>query len=752
MLKRKMLRDVGNYKVQFISIFLMAFIGVFVFTGMYAETASYETTIDNYYEQSNMADGWIYSNYLVDEFIHQVDCLGATTQMERQLVVDSQANLEGMPNVILHFVENNTISKFYLTEGKKLDINDSQGVWLDKNFAEARNLKVGDEISFENNGTKIKKTIRGLGYSPEYIFNTPKESIVPNYTSTGFAYMSHKAYPSNNIPYNVLNVKFDGTPETFLKLLSYRLDGYFTAFIEKTDHPSADAVEESISQQHSVSSALPPIFIIISMVMLSTTMKRIITHQRNEIGILKANGFKNNKIALHYISIGTLVVLLASILGAIIGPVAFHMIAHPSRTLYFKFPYWNSIGFITSAITVILMGIISVIVSYYSIEQIINEPPSITIKPMAPKLTTSEFVETLKIWKRLSFNIRWNYRNIKRNKFRAMTTIIGVFGCTILLITGLGLYEQIDDSKDWYFNDVNHFESKLIIDDDLNLSQINSISQKVNGSPIMESSVEIIKDKTEVASLVVTNNSDLITLTNDNHDKIDLQEDEVSISKKMAEMMNISVGDTIDCRTIGSYKDIHIKIDKIHSSPFSQGLVMSPHKLEQLGFNYTPTSIVTSKHITQDYDGIRSVTYLNDMSNQWDKMEETSMIIISSLIIFSVILALVILYNLNSISFTEMENEIATLKILGFKTTYLAKLLATQSLAFIIVGFLLGIPISYYILSILITLFGKDIYLVPTISLTNLVVTFVIIISVSMIMNLYFLRKIRKFDMANYLK
>ncbi|RAP51604.1 MAG: hypothetical protein BZ133_02625, partial [Methanosphaera sp. SHI613] len=328
----------------------------------------------------------------------------------------------------------------------------------------------------------------------------------------------------------------------------------------------------------------------------------------------------------------------------------------------------------------------------------------------------------------------------------------GVFGCTILLITGLGLYEQIDDSKDWYFNDVNHFESKLIIDDDLNLSQINSISQKVNGSPIMESSVEIIKDKTEVASLVVTNNSDLITLTNDNHDKIDLQEDEVSISKKMAEMMNISVGDTIDCRTIGSYKDIHIKIDKIHSSPFSQGLVMSPHKLEQLGFNYTPTSIVTSKHITQDYDGIRSVTYLNDMSNQWDKMEETSMIIISSLIIFSVILALVILYNLNSISFTEMENEIATLKILGFKTTYLAKLLATQSLAFIIVGFLLGIPISYYILSILITLFGKDIYLVPTISLTNLVVTFVIIISVSMIMNLYFLRKIRKFDMANYLK
>lgn len=97
MLKRKMIRDILNYKVQFISIFLMAFIGVFVFTGMYVETNSYETTINDYYEQSNMADGWIYSNYLIDEFLPQVYYLGATNQMERQLVVDSQAKLEGMP-------------------------------------------------------------------------------------------------------------------------------------------------------------------------------------------------------------------------------------------------------------------------------------------------------------------------------------------------------------------------------------------------------------------------------------------------------------------------------------------------------------------------------------------------------------------------------------------------------------------------------------------------------------------------------
>lgn len=116
----------------------MAFLGVFVFTGIGGEVAGLEVTIDNFYEDTNIADGWIYSPYLNDLFLDQVWYLGATTQMERQLVVDSIADFENNPEVTLHFVENNTISKFYLIEGKPLEINDSEGVWLDKSFADAK--------------------------------------------------------------------------------------------------------------------------------------------------------------------------------------------------------------------------------------------------------------------------------------------------------------------------------------------------------------------------------------------------------------------------------------------------------------------------------------------------------------------------------------------------------------------------------------------------------------------------------------
>ena len=113
MLFKKMLRDISDYKFQFISIFLLAFLGVFLFSGINAEEMGLESSIDNYYDETNIADGWIYSPYLNELFLEQVYMLGPTTQMERQLVLDSLAELDDNPDITLHFVENNTMSKFY---------------------------------------------------------------------------------------------------------------------------------------------------------------------------------------------------------------------------------------------------------------------------------------------------------------------------------------------------------------------------------------------------------------------------------------------------------------------------------------------------------------------------------------------------------------------------------------------------------------------------------------------------------------
>ena len=753
MLKKKMLRDIRKHKTQFISIFLMAFLGVFVFAGVGGESVGLEVNVDKFYEDTNLADGWIYSNYINDLFLYQVDVLGATTQMERQLVVDSVADFSNDPEITLHFVENNTISKFYLVKGEPLDINDKNGVWLDKSFADAKGLNVGDKITFKFENYTIEKKIKGIGYSPEYVYHASKSSVIPDFSKIGFAYMSHKAFPEDTIPYNVLNVKFDGTAKNYNDILSYHMDGYYSSFVERSEHTSVSQFSEEMDQHQMMAGIFPVVFIMIAMLILLTTMTRIIAHQRTQIGILKACGFKDKSIIFHYISYGFWLVLIGSILGLIIGPMTLPQLFYPSMSSTYILPSWEpawNMDFIYVALAMIIM---SVLVSYYAVKSIFNENPADTIRPKAPKVSSSGFIEKLGFFKHLSFNARWNYRDAKRNKFRALMTIIGVIGCTALLVSAFGMYDGMNDLKEWEFNQINHYDSKLVIDDEASDSEIDEVADEVNGDKIMESAIEIESGAVKKSgSLLVLNHTDLVTPTDYDWNKIKIADDEVSISRKMADMLGVDVGDTVKWHIMGSDKWIKTKIDKIHADPTSQGFIMSADKLEDLDLNYTPTSIVTTEHVDKNYTAVKTANSMKDMTSSWDELTEAMWLLIYILIFFASLLAVVVLYNLGLLSFTEIEREIATLKVLGFKTGALRKLLLTQNLWFTTIGFILGVPVGYYILKIMWESSGDSFYVLPSVSLMNLAITAVITFSLSILVNLMFSRKIRKLDMVESLK
>ena len=748
-----MLRDIKKHKTQFLSIFLMAFLGVFVFAGVGGESVGLEVNVDKYYEDTNLADGWIYSVNLNDLFLDQVDALGATTQMERQLVIDSVADFSNDPEITLHFIENNTISKFHLIEGKPININDSNGVWLDKSFADAKGLKVGDNITFEFEGYEIKKEIKGLGYSPEYVYHASSASVIPDFNKIGFAYMSYKAFPIDTVPYNVLEVKFDGTPETYSKLLDYKLDGYYNSFVERAEHSSVSQFADEIDQHKMMGDIFPVVFILIAMLILLTTMTRIITHQRTQIGILKASGFKNHSIILHYLSYGFFLVLIGSVLGLILGPMTLPKLFYPSMSATYKLPSWDPAWSMNFVYVALLMIIMSVLVSYYAVKNISDEKPADTIRPKSPKISTSGFVEKLGFWKHLSFNIRWNYRDAKRNKFRALMTIVGVIGCSALLVCAFGMYDGMNDLKEWEYNQINHYDSKLVIDDGASLSEIDDVADEVNGDKLMESAIEIEAGSLKKSgSLLVLDDTDLVTPTDYDWNKVEIANDEVSISQKMADMLNVDVGDTVKWHSMGSDKWIKTKIDKIHADPISQGFIMSKDKLEDLDLNYTPTSIVTTEHVDKNFSAIKASSSMRDMTSSWDELTESMWLLIYILIFFASLLAVVVLYNLGLLSFTEIEREIATLKVLGFKTGALRKLLLTQNLWFTAIGFVLGVPVGYYILAVMWESSGDSFYVLPSITITNLLLSATITFALSIIVNLMFSRKIKKLDMVESLK
>ena len=731
----------------------MAFLGVYVFAGFGAESFGFEETASTYYGETNLADGWIYASDLDDDFVDKVNALSSTNDSERKLIVNSIADFDNDPDITLHFLEDDDISKFYLVKGEEFNLSDGDGVWLDIRFAESKNLTVGDNISFTFEGMTIEKEIKGLGYSPEHLYQTSDSSMIPDYDKMGFAYMSYKAFPISDVPYDVLLVKYDGNSSNYEKQVDNDLTRDYSSFLPRAQHPSFAEFQDETEQHQMMTDVIPVIFIIISMLTLLTTMTRIINNQRMQIGVLKALGFKNRTIMFHYISYGFWMVLAGSILGLILGPLTLPPIMFEEMADLYSIPYWLT-GFNISFIFVtVLMVVLAALISYLACRNIVNESPSSAIRPKVPKVSTSGFLEKLGLWKKFSFNVRWNYRDAKRNKFRALMSIVGVLACTLIIVASFGCMDGFDEMKEWSYDDINHYSSKLVLEENATVSQIDYIAEDVGGEKLMESSIEIKSGDVKKSGVItVLDDNKLYTPTDDDKNPIKISDNEVSISKKMAQLLDVKEGDTVKWHIMGSDEWVSTKVGNIHSDPTSQGIIVTKEKLDDLGLNYTVSSIISSDNVDKNYSGVKTIFSMDSLTDSWDDMMESSMTIIYLLAVFASLLSVIVLYNLGLLSFTEIKREFATLKVLGFKSSQLRKLLLTQNLWFTTIGFVIGVPLGREVLQYLWGTMGDSFYLKATISIKTLIITFIITYVVSILVNLMFSGKIKKLNMVESLK
>ena len=747
-LSKKMLRDIKINKTQFIAIFLMAFLGIFAYCGIYGEYYGLEQTSNEFYTDTNMADGWIYNSDFNDSSLDKINEI--SEQSDRQAVVQSVADMEDKPDITLHFVENGTVSKFYMTEGKDFDSEDDSGVWLDKRFADARNFSLGDNITFEFYGQKINKEIKGIGYSPEYIYESSPSSLTPDFSEIGFAYLSSKALPEH-LDYNRVLVKYNQSDKDFKEKLDKSID--YLSFTKKEDQLSVAKFADEMAQHKMIGDVFPIVFILVTFLTLLTTMTRIVSHQRTQIGILKAVGFKDRTIILHYLSYAFWPVLAGAILGLITGPMIIPQMFYPTMARSYSMPSWHP-GFDMSFVYIAVSLVVSsVFVTYLSCRRISKENPANTLRPKAPKVSSKSLIEKSRIWNHLSFNLRWNWRDARRNKFRVFMAIVGVMACVALLIAAFGMNDSMKELKTWEYDNISHYESKLVLSNEANPIELNDILNETNGSFIMQQSIEIkTKDMEDTVVLLVSNNTDLISYTDSDKKPLNIDEGDVSISTKLADTFNLSMGDKIKWHIVGSDEWVTSKIGQIHAEPVSQGLIMSPDTLEDQGLNFTPTNILTKEKFDDDYDSIKSVTSIGKLKKSWDMVTEAVMMMVYVVTVVAVALAILVLYNLGILSFTEMEREIATLKVLGFKTNLLRKLLLTQNVIFTAIGFVLGIPLGFYFMTLMMDAAGDSLYYVPSLTWGNILLTAFITFTISIGVNLLFSGKISDLNMVEALK
>lgn len=757
MLKKKMLRDIKINLSQFITIFLMVAIGVMAYFGIEAYMSGMQETADKFYTENNLQDLNVVGINFTESDLKKIKSIDNVKDAERKLSITGITNDD--KTLLLNFIEENNISKFYVKDGEKFDKNKS-GVWLDEFYAKENNISVGDKILIKYDSFSKEETVLGLINVPDHIYDTKDSSeLYPNRKEFGFAYLSINELPEEYQVYNYVMVDVDNkdnvlsVKENIEKNVESAL-----GVIKIEDTASYKTYQGEVDEGKTYIGVFSGLFLFIAMLSVITTMNRVIKNERIEIGTLKALGFSNSKVLFHYIGYGFWISLFAAIAGLFLGYFFIGNIFISLEMSFFEVPNGHPVvkfsGFILAAFVVLLVSFIT----YLSSKSILKENPAESLRKKMPKVKKNSLNLTTKgFLKNLSFSSKWNIRDILRNKMRTIMGVVGVASSCMLIVCALGMLNSMNYFIDLQFEKIYNFDYKLNLMENLSDEELESIEGIYGKESSKTYGIEIKNENgKESNNLFVTDASDYIRFVDDKDNFIKLDNDEgVYITYKLAKNENKKVGDTITWHIYGSDTYYTSKIVGLNKDPQNQNISATRKYLESLGIKYTPDSIYTNKDL-KDVSNIKNVTVIQDknaLKESMDSMLSMMKTMLALIIGIAAVLGIIIIYNLGILSFTEKEYQFATLKVLGFSDKKIKGIFIKQNNWIAIMSIIIGLPLGYYLTDWLFKTaieehydFGANIE--PLTYIIALIGTFVI----SYLVSKFLARKVNKIDMVSSLK
>lgn len=758
-LSKKRLRDIKQNKMQFFNIFIMVFLGVFVFAGIHAYMDGMEKSADKYYEENNFQDIWLSGENFSTEDLEKVKNTENVKDAERMLTIKTE--LENKDGVTLdtNFIESNNISKMYVVDGEEFS-KDKKGVWFDSYLAKNLDLKVGDEITFTYQNMKMTEKIVGLVNTPDHVYFVKDDTeIFPTHKNYGFIYLSINELPQG-MPkiFNQIIVDVDNTDKT--QETKADLENNIKSAIAVTDRESSVSYKgynSEIEEGTTYSGVFTFLFLFIAVLSVTTTMNRFVKKQRTQIGTLKALGFKNRKIINHYVGYGFIISLVASVVGLLAGKYGLGTFFLNMEMSYFEVPVYNTVLIPVVYILAIAVVILITFVTYLSCRSILKESAVEALRLEVPKVKNTKFDLTTKgIFKKASISTRWNLRDVGRNKGRSVMAIVGIIGCTMLMLCAFGMMDTMKSYLSWEFDKISNFEYKLSLSNNYTDDQFANIKEKYGNETSESFGIEIKNgDKKETNTLTVNDAPNKLKYTNHNKEYMDLKDDGIYITEKLSEKYGLKVGDEITWHIFGDDNWYTCKIVGLNRDPQNQQLNMTRKYYETLGLTYRADTVYTDEDLSnaKTIDGVDTIQSIATLKQGMESMLETTETMVVLLIVVSAILGFVIIYNLGILSFTEKQYQFATLKVLGFKDEQIKNIFVKQNLWLTVVGIAFGLPLGFWMLdyifkSALGENYDFNAYIKPVSYLYAVVGSLV----VSIIVNKVLSRKVKKIDMVTSLK
>lgn len=556
-------------------------------------------------------------------------------------------------------------------------------------------------------------------------------------------------------------------------------DNWFV--LTREGNPGYSGYGDDAERIGAVAKVFPLFFFLVAALVCLTTMTRMIDEERTQIGTMKALGYNTLTISSKYLVYSLLASLIGTILGLAVSFRLFPGVIMNAYQIMYKIPVTLTPFHINYAlISLLFAGATIVLAVMLATLQELRSTPAVLIHPKAPAPGKRIFFEKITpLWSRLSFSHKVTARNIFRYKRRLFMTVIGIAGCTALLVTGFGLRDSINDIMNKQFKEIFIYDAQVMMDSE-NINAEDTLEKTLHKHREIKSQMKTLNETVNVLSsnsgrtyetnLIIPEDLQKFNYFFDLHERksresINLTSNGAIITEKLSSLLNAGVGDTL------TYMDsenntYEIKIEGIAENYLTHYIYVSPEYFDKVTLrapiynsvllNFENPDRIDEKAFKEELlkdDGILGVMFLKGIENDFEDTMNSLDYVVLVLIFSAGLLAFIVLYNLTNINITERIREIASIKVLGFRENEVSAYVYRENVILTVIGtfagLLLGVVLHKFVIDTMeidTMMFGRKVHIVSYV----LAVVFTMFFSI--LVNLFMKSKLRNVNMVESLK
>ena len=549
---------------------------------------------------------------------------------------------------------------------------------------------------------------------------------------------------------------------------------------DRSGNPGYQEYRDNADRISAIAEIFPVFFFLIAALVSFTTMARMVDEQRQQMGTLKGLGYSDFDIAKKYLIYAAIACIVGTSLGLVAGYNIFPAVIFDAYGSMYSLPSVKITYYLSYALISIAIALLCTIgPAAWAAHASLRENPAMMMRPKAPKNGKRVLLERVTfIWDRLSFNSKITVRNLMRYKARNMMTILGVAGCTALILTGYGIKNSISGLADTQFNDVMRYNAITAMRPEASAEEIASYDELVAATPEITDHLKVVQESykldkkgvnlqnvTVFAPLESENLPDFVSLRDRiTQEPIALTDEGAVISEKLANLADVGPGDSIEIRN-DEMQTYQIPIQAVTENYVNHYIYLTPSLYEEIFIQAVePTTDLLLFDEPESWErsfgsevmgeqAVALVTFINSVDRSFAETLGSLDVVTLVLIVSAASLAFVVLYSLTNINVSERIRELSTIKVLGFYDVEVSMYIYRESLVLTLLGILFGFVLGKILSTVVLKMVEIDFMMFPpTIMPISYLYAGLLSLLFSSVVMLIMHRKLKQVDMIEALK